>query len=94
MKCALDKKYIADITTDLIVRNYVVTTTAKVGNGIYMNDGSGTFVALNVETNSADYFVRLSDDEGRTWTEEHVDLRFFSANGQVRRVWYSGGQPD
>lgn len=102
------KKYVADITTDPIdpKRTYAITTTAMAENGIFMNDGSGTFapfgstikqfldrlfvvktpegrrfyetsVLTDAATNEVQYFVRVSNDDAKTWTDTPYDLAQF-----------------
>ncbi|MET0384716.1 MAG: hypothetical protein ABW321_02095 [Polyangiales bacterium] len=101
--------YVGDITSDPLdeKRTYVVTTDASPAeNGLFMNDGSGTFtkygnhhqlfintvhvvkngegrrfyetgVQTNLETNEVKYFVRYSDDEAMTWTDNEYPLMQF-----------------
>lgn len=100
----LDKKYIRAIAGDPFEaqRTYVVTSNSMADNGIYMNDGGGSFVPLgthapmfiaslhvakngsarrfyetgvvtDLETNTVTFSVRVSDDDGESWTEHVFD---------------------
>lgn len=104
----LADRYVSDVTGDPIdpKRTYAVTTDPMEDNGIFMNDGSGTFAPLGMTeqifintlhvvkngdarrfyetgvktdamTNEVTYSVRVSDDEGNTWTQETYDLAQF-----------------
>ena len=114
----LATKYVRAIAGDPFepTRTYVATTNPMADNGIYMNDGSGSFLPLgtqapmfigslhvvkngearrfyetgiktNAETNTVSYSIRVSDDEGMTWTEDAFDpAQFETTDKRVHNV--------